>query len=301
MEIKSGVNNLRKKQKRGLEATRARYGYTFVLPWVIGLIVFFIEPIFSSIWYAFCKVNIEPGGIITKFVALDNFKWLIFKDPDFLDELVSSIGYMFYSFPLIIAFSLVVAIMLNREFVGRTMMRMLFFLPIVITASAILPLLSGEDVRLPIFYGDGADNAVEVLQRLQIPDFLSEFCTFMLTSSTKIIYSSAVQIILFIGGLQNIPASLYEVSKIEGANKWEEFWLITVPSLRHVISLVIIYTMIELFTSTDNGLVQRAYNWITTQDYNKSSSLLWMYFVIVIAVIGLIYGAYTKFCMKKWE
>lgn len=292
---------MRKKRKRGLEATRARAGYTFVLPWVIGLIIAFIEPLFSSIWYAFCKVTIEPGGIITKFVALENFEWLLFKDPDFLDKLVSSIGYMFYSFPLIIAFSLVVAIMLNRAFVGRTVMRMLFFLPIVITASAILPLLSGEDVRLPIFYGEGTDNAVAVLQKLQIPDFLSSFCTFMLTSSTKIIYGSAVQIILFIGGLQNIPASLYEVSKIEGANKWEEFWLITVPSLRHVISLVIIYTMIELFTSTDNWLVQRAYNWITTQDYNKSSSLLWMYFLIVIAVIGAIYAAYTKFCMKKWE
>lgn len=288
-------------KKRSLEGMRTRYGYTFVLPWVIGLLVFFIKPLFSSIWYAFCRVTVEPGGIITEFNGLENFKWLLLKDPDFLDELVSSIGYMFYSFPLIIAFSLIVAIMLNKEFFGRTMMRMLFFLPIVITASAILPLLSGDDVRLPIFYGDGADNAVAVLQKLQIPDFLSSFCTFMLTSSTKIIYGSAVQIILFLGGLQNIPASLYEVSEIEGANKWEEFWLITVPSLRHVISLVIIYTMIDLFTNTDNSLVQRAYNWITTQDYNKSSALLWLYFVIVITVIGAIYGAYTKFCVKKWE
>ncbi len=299
--MKAGVKKVRKKHRGGLEADRARHGYLFVLPWIIGLIVFFIVPLFSSIWYAFCKVSIEPGGIITKFVKLENFKWLLFKDPDFLDRLVSSIGYMFYSFPLIIAFSLVVAIMLNREFVGRGFMRMLFFLPIVITASAILPLLSGEDVRLPIFYGDGSDNAVMILEKLKIPDFLSSFCTFMLTSATKIIYSSAVQIVLFIGGLQNIPASLYEVSKIEGANKWEEFWLITVPSLRHVISLVIIYTMIDLFTNTDNWLVQRAYNWITTQDYDKSSSLLWMYFLIVIIIIGAIYAAYNKFCMKKWE
>jgi ABC-type sugar transport system permease subunit len=299
--MKAEVSVLRKKRNKGLETMRARYGYAFVFPWIIGLLVFFIEPLFSSIWYAFCDVLIEPGGIATKFVSLENFKWLLFKDPDFLDRLVSSLGYMFYSFPLIIAFSLVVAIMLNREFFGRTMMRMLFFLPIVITASAILPLLGGEDVRLPIFYGEGTDNAVTILEKLQIPDFLSSFCTFMLTSATKIIYSSAVQIILFIGGLQNIPASLYEVSQIEGANKWEEFWLITVPSLRHVISLVIIYTMIELFTSTDNWIVQRAYNWITTQDYDKSSALLWMYFLIVIVVIGAIYGAYTKFCMKKWE
>lgn len=290
-----------KKRKKGLESIRARYGYTFVFPWIIGLILFFIIPVCSSICYAFCMVTVEPGRIVTEFVFLDNFKWLLFKDPNFFDRLVSSMGYMFYSFPLIIAFSFAVAVLLNRKFVGRTMMRMLFFLPIVITSSAILPLLGGESVRLPIFYGDGTENAIAVIERLQIPDFLSSFCTFMLTSATKIIYNSAVQIILFIGGLQNIPSSLYEVSQIEGANKWEELWLITIPCLRHVISLVMIYTMIDLFTSTDNWIVQRAYDWITTQDYNKSSAMLWFYFVIVIVSIGIIYGLYTKFCMKKWE
>ena len=134
-----------------------------------------------------------------------------------------------------------------------------------------------------------------------MPTQIGTLLTKYLAGVFGIIWSCGIQTILFLGGLQSIPQSLYEVSKIEGANKWEEFWKITVPMLRHVISLVIIYTMIELFTSTDNWLVQRAYNWITTQDYNKSSSLLWMYFLIVIAVIGAIYGAYTKFCIKKWE
>ena len=94
---------------------------------------------------------------------------------------------------------------------------------------------------------------------------------------------------------------MYEVSKIEGANKWEEFWLITVPSLRHIISLVMIYTMIELFVSMDNALVSVAYDKMLAQDFGNSSAMLWIYFVIVLAIIGTVYLLYQRFCIKKWE
>ena len=94
---------------------------------------------------------------------------------------------------------------------------------------------------------------------------------------------------------------MYEVSKIEGANKWEEFWLITVPSLRHIISLVMIYTMIELFVSFDNSVVSKAYSMMVDQHYGESSARLWIYFIIVLAIIGTVYLLYQKLCVKKWE
>lgn len=292
---------MKKRKRGGLLAIQQRYGYMFVFPWVIGLLLFFFIPVFSSMWYAFCEVSIEPGKIATDFVGFANFKWLIGTDPDFFDQLASSVTYMLYSFPMIIAFSLAIAVMLNKQFFGRGLLRALFFLPIVITASAVLPLLGGNDVQLPIFYNDGAVNTASLIENLNIPGPLQNFVGFLLNSTTKITYGSAVQILLFLGGLQNIPNSLYEVSKIEGANKWEEFWMITVPSLRHIITLVILYTMIDLFASADNAVVQRSYDWITTQEYNKSSSSLWLYFVIVIAVIGVIYAAYHRLCIRRWE
>ena len=110
-----------------------------------------------------------------------------------------------------------------------------------------------------------------------------------------------MQTVLFIAGLQSIPASLYEVSKLEGANKWEEFWLITVPSLRHIISLVLIYTMIELFVDTNNTLVANAYSRMLNQDYGNSSAMLWLYFAVVLVVIGAIYLLYQRYCVKHWE
>ena len=94
---------------------------------------------------------------------------------------------------------------------------------------------------------------------------------------------------------------MYEVSKIEGANKWEEFWLVTVPNLRHIISLVIIYSMIDMFGQIRNTVVTRARSLMDSQDFGTSSAMLWFYFMIVLAVIGTVYALYHKFCIKKWE
>ena len=90
-----------------------------------------------------------------------------------------------------------------------------------------------------------------------------------------------MQIILFLAGLQGIPDSLYEVSKIEGANKWDEFWRITVPMLRHVLLLVIIYTMISQFTNSNNKVVSNALVLMKDMQYDMAAAMLWFYFVIV--------------------
>ena len=110
-----------------------------------------------------------------------------------------------------------------------------------------------------------------------------------------------MQTILFLAGLQSIPASLYEVSKIEGANKWEEFWKITIPMLRHVISLVIIYTMISLFTAADNSIMSAAVKLMSAMDYGVASAMLWFYFIIALSFIGIALVLYNKLCVKKWE
>ncbi len=292
---------MQKKKINGLDKLQRKYAYIFVGPWTFGLLAFFLYPLISSLRYVFSDVSIEPGKVVVDFIGLDNMKYLLFTDPNFTNNLMQSIGQMFYSLPLIMAFSLIIAVMLNRKFVGRSAFRALFFLPILITSSAILSVLGGETLNFQIFSEEGFVNPNEIISNLNIPDAFSDLVSFLLGAMSTIIYKSAVQIILFLGGLQNIPDSLYEVSKIEGANKWEEFWLITIPGLRNHISLVIIYTMIDLFTSTDNILVQNSYNRMSSQEYGLSSAQLWLYFMIVILAIGVIYYLYNRFCMKKWE
>ncbi len=293
------------KKPSGLESKRMRYGYTFVAHWVIGLIIFFAYPLISSIKYGFNDVRITPGNIVTEYVGLKHFKQILSVDPTYVTDLRDSLGMMFYSLPIIISISLILAVLLNQKFKGRTFFRAIFFLPVMMSTSVVMNILSGEFVTIPLFStgesGTGIIDYQSILANLNVPDELTPILTFLLSNTINLVWNCGVQTILFLAGLQSIPSSLYEVSKIEGANKWEEFWWITVPSLRNIISLVMIYTMIDLFADMKNEVVDRAYSLMVGQQFGESSARLWVYFVIVLAVIGTVYGLYQRLCVKRWE
>ena len=102
--------------------------------------------------------------------------------------------------------------------------------------------------------------------------------------------------------MQSIPDSLYEVSKVEGATKWEEFWFITLPMLARTLILVIIFTMVELITDKSNAVMERAYTFMgVASNYGKASAMLWIYFAIVGTFIALVMLIYSKVFLKRWD
>ncbi len=293
------------KKKRGLESLRSRYGYTFIAHWALGLILFFVVPTISSLIYSFSKIFILDTGFKLEFLGLANFKEILFENPDYLTNIRDAVGSMFYSLPIVVALSLILAVLLNQKFPGRTLFRIIFFLPVVIASSVIVRMLSDPTVNAQIFNlsseGQGVINYETILGNLNLPAQISDALIFILSNAVSLAWSCGVQTILFLAGLQSIPASLYEVSKIEGANKWEEFWKITIPMLRHVISLVIIYTMISLFTAADNSIMSAAVKLMSAMDYGVASAMLWFYFIIALSFIGIALVLYNKLCVKKWE
>lgn len=300
---------IKKKKRGGIEALRRRYGYAFVSHWIIGLILFFIIPFFYSIAYSFSEMVVSgkngSADVYLKYVGLSNFKMILGENPEYVDNLTEAVGAMFYSLPMIVALSLILAVLLNQKYRGRGIMRVIFFLPVIIESSVIVRLLSSGSINAPIFNmsteGTGVFDYATILANLNLPNELSQYFTFFLSNAVTLTWSCGIQIVLFLAGLQGIPESLYEVSKIEGANKWEEFWLITVPMLRHVLSLVIVYTMISMFTSANNKIMSNAIELMRITNYGQAASMLWFYFIIVLAIIGIVLGLYNRFCIKKWE
>lgn len=299
------------KPQSGLVARRERMGYTFVAHWGLGLLLFFLVPLISSLVYAFSNMTITEEGVQTVFVGLEHFDTILNENAYYVKNLTSSLGLIAYTLPIVLSLSLILAIVLNQQFVGRTVFRAIFALPIIIATSPIIGLLSNYKVGAPIFnmesgaeqggYG-GVINYGEILRNLNLPSEINTMLSDLLSNVFSIIWSCGVQTILFLAGLQSIPAQLYEVSKIEGANKWEEFWFVTVPSLRHVITLVLIYTMIQLFTATDNPLMIQAFVLLKEkQIYDESSAMLWLYFGIVLGAMGIVLGLYNRLCIRKWE
>ena len=294
-----------KKKHKSYEVMRQRYGYTFVAHWILGLLLFSIVPIIESLIYSFESIKITDHGFETKFVGFKNFKYLLVSDPNYVDNLADSVMSIIYSLPMIVALSLILAVLLNHRYRGRAVFRLIFFLPVIFSSSIVVKLLSDPSINAPIFNmtaeGEGVFDYYAILGQLSIPAQIRDILVFFISNSINLTWSCGIQTILFLAGLQGISDSLYEVSKIEGATKWQEFWMITVPMLRSILSLVVIYTMIALFTSANNKIMMDAVQLTKETNYETVSAMLWFYFVIVIAVIGIVMLFYNKRFVKKWE
>lgn len=294
------------KKHRGLDTLKSRYGLAFISPWILGMILFFIYPIIHSVIISFSKLKITQDGVISKFIGIESYHTILAKDPEYLDNLLSSFSEMLVSLPFILIVSMVLAIMLNGEFGGRIFFRGLFFLPVIFATGDVLQL----------FLNVGAWNATstavsesvsfsmmdftEILRGLNLPQFMETYISKALSNIFMLVWQSGIQTILILAGLQSIPELLYEVAKVEGATKWEEFWFITLPCLMRTIFLVIIFTLIELVSSTGNDLVKNAYQQFELMEYGLGSAMLWFYFLFVGVLVAVFYTVYCKAFLKKW-
>lgn len=300
---------MRRRKATGIERLKVRYGRMFVIPWTIGFILFFLVPLVESIAYAFSHVSLVDENMLT-FAGLEHFRYLIKDDLNFIDNLKDAVISFIYSLPIIVALSMIFALILNQKFRGRLFARAVFFLPVIIATGVVMKFVTGEAIgngaALNTAMGDTQSYSGiqfdQLLINLGLPQSVTELLSDYIARVFNLVWSCGIQILLFVAGMQSIPDQLYEVSKIEGATAWEEFWFVTFPMLGNVTFLVLIYTIVDLFTAFDNPIMTQAYDLISKNSlYDRSSAILWGYFVVVGVVGGLILLAYNRFLMKKWN
>lgn len=310
------IPDLNAKHVRGIESKKSFYGRMFILPWEIGMLLFFIAPLINSLRYAFSYVKPEPGQMYKEWVGLGNFNYIFGEDNTFTDKLTSALSDFFTSLPIIVIVSLILALILNSNFKGRIFFRGIFFVPVIVATGVVMTLLSnsygtyGQIIQLSSKVTADAYSAVgvtsgldftEMLRELQLPDEIRETLDTLITNIFNTIWTCGIPVVLFISGLQTIPAQLYEASKVEGATKWEEFWYITLPMLGQTLLLVIVFTLIELFTQANNEVITWAYDLMQNVEYGLASAALWVYFAIIAAITGAIIVVFSKTCLKRWE
>lgn len=298
---------MRNKKIRGIDRLKARYGHMFVLPWIIGFILFFALPLIQSFSYSFSNVILQDGGFSIDFLGLKNYKTIIMEDPDYLKYLQGSVSSFLYSLPVILVLSLVMALILNQKFRGRLFFRSLFFFPVIIASGFVMELLSvttfsgGASSGVSDSFTGNMFQASDLINGLGLPAQIGDYLGNLINKIFDLIWSSGIQTILFISGLQSVPDSLYEVSKVEGATKWEEFWFVTFPSLSHVTLLVAVFTMIELFTAKTSPVIKSSYDLMKSGNYDETSAMLWFYFLIIGAIMGLLIWLYRRYLARRWE
>lgn len=295
------------KKNRGIDSIKDKYGQIFTTPWFIGIIIFFLIPMLQSVYFSFSEVTLIPGGMKLDFVGLKNYKDILFSDPDYLKNLSSAITSFLYQIPIILLLSLVLALFLNQKFRGRLFFRALFFLPVIIATGTVITWIfktTGSDLNnlgVSETYTASMFSVKDIINWLQIDGQIAEYITQTISKIFDLIWSCGIQTVLFLAGLQSIPGTLYEASRVEGATKWEEFWFITFPMLSRVTLLVLVFTIVEQMTSTRIRIISKTYSMMTAGTYDKTSAMLWFYFLVVGGVMGILIFMYNRAFMRRWD
>lgn len=297
---------MKNKSKSILISRRNRYGYVFITPWIIGFLLFFLIPLGQSIYYSFCKITTGSAGFVFDFVKWDNYRYIFQQDLSYTENLLDAVVAFLYSLPLTVILSLVLAVILNQKFRGRLLARAVFFLPVIIATGVVMDIFNTDVMADQLRDGTtsymlGGVNFELILMRLDLPQTLIEPMLAFIQDIFDLVWGCGVQTILFIAGLQSVPAHLYEVSRVEGSTGWEDFWFITLPMLSNILILVIVYTIIDLFTKNDNPVMGQAYEFMRgSQNYDQSSAMLWTYFAVVGAIIA-VFMLLLRLVMRRWD
>lgn len=305
VSVKKDVNGKRKKIRRmPYEKRKALYGYGFISLWFVGTLMFFLIPLGKSLWYSFNEVKIETGGIVTEWKGLGMYSYALNEDRYFADNLGDMLLETLWKTPLILIFSLFIAVILNQKFRGRTLSRAIFFLPVIIVTGPVFKIISGDidatgntgaEQFSTMFSTNLVGKLMQFLGIYGLSDKMNTIISVVADNIFGIVWSSGIQILLFLAALQNIPPSAKEAAQLEGATAWEYFWKITFPYVSPFILANLIFTVIDSFTSPMNTVMKRILEMKSEWRYGEASAMAWIYFIIVLAAVGLISKLVNKF------
>ncbi len=295
-----------KKQKNklaGLQRRKAIAGYIFILPFIVGFLVFMVKPFFQSLYMSFCTVEVGAGNFDPVWKGIDNYIRAFRIDPEFTRLLTEEISRMVIDSLAIMVFSFFVALILNQKFKGRALVRAIFFLPVILSSGVILGLETDNSLMAQVQVaieenttGISITAAVEnILRTAGVGVRAFETVFEIIDNIYNIAISSGIQIIIFLSGLQTISTSMYEAADIEGCTKWESLWKITFPMISSMFLVNWIYTIIDFCMRSDNEVIDKITKVMVEQiNYGFSSAMTWIYFIIVIAFVGI-----TSFFISK--
>lgn len=295
-----------KKQKNklaGLQKRKAISGYLFISPFIIGFLVFMVKPLFNSLYMSFCTVELGSGIFTSTYVGLENFHKAFLVDPEFNRLLVEEFTRMLLYSLGIMVFSFFVSLILNQTFKGRALVRAIFFLPVILSSGVILGLETdnqlmdtlAQTIEMTTQNVSITDTLEEILRTVGVGVRAFEEVFVLIDNIYDVAIASGIQIIIFLSGLQTIPSSMYEAASIEGCTKWESLWKITFPMISSLFLVNWIYTVIDFCMRSDNAVIEKIQLVMIGQmNYGFASAMSWIYFLIVLAFVGL-----TSFFISK--
>lgn len=297
MTKKETTQSKPKKEKKvhirmgSLERREALAGLTFMIPWFIGAAVFLAYPLITSFWYALNNIRITPMGKTFRFLGYGNFTQILLSDQQFLPDLVDYVISTLISVPVIVVFALLIAMMLNQKIKLKGFFRLIFFLPVIIVSGPILGMLNGQNA--------GSISALDTQAITQaissvLPAIVAKPIGDVFSNMVTILWYSGVQILIFLSALQKINSSMYEAARIDGASDWECFWKITLPTIKPMIVLNLVYTTVFISNNDQNAIIvlikAAMFSGTSEKGYGYAAAMAWLYSLVVLLLVGLFAG-----------
>lgn len=283
------------------QKNEAKWGLIFVAPTIIGLLILNYYPIFETVYQSFCKTG--DFGIGNKFIGLKNYITL-FHDKEVFQTLFNAVKYAAVSLPLTIIISLVLAVLLNRKMKGRGIYRTIFFLPMVCAPAAtamVWKWIFNQQYGL-------LNHILDIDVAWVTNPAIAWLCIVIIGVWGGI----GNNMILFLGGLQDIPKDYYEAAAIDGSTGVHSFFHITIPLLSPMLFFVIqtgIIGALQLFDlpymvmdkssrawSTVKSITYLFYEYAFERSDRGYGATIVMFMIVIIGIITFI----LQKSEKKW-
>lgn len=266
-------------------------GFWYVLPYVLGLLVFTAIPFVASLWLSFTDYRLMQGS---EFVGLRNYVDLFTDDRTFAKSLNVTLLYVAMTVPLKLAFALFIAVVLNYKLKGIGFFRTAYYVPSILGGSIAIAVLWRY-----IFADTGLMNIALTSVGFEAVNWFGNPGTALFTITLLRLWQFGSAMVIFLAALQSIDKSLYEAAAIDGANKWRTFVSITLPLLTPVIFFNLIMQMVQAFQEfngpyviTNGGPLKSTYLlplYIYEMAFKKfdmgyASAIAWVLFAIIMVL-----------------
>ena len=287
-------------KKVSLTRKKTRYGWIFISPFLLGFVMVYAKVFLQSVLFSFSEVTTDSAEFV-RWVGFAHYKEVLMVNTEFNKAVVDSIVGTLVNVPVVLIFSLFIAVLLSQKLRARGLFRAVFFLPVIL-ATGIIARAEMNNAITGAMWGagsieTGAGAAASLMGNMDLQQYLgslriSPAFVGYITNAVNNIYGilniSGVQILIFLAGLQSISPAVYESAAIEGATGWESFWKITFPMISPLILLNLVYSIIDSFTNSQNQLI------LLIEEVGKSygkvrigvaSSMAWIYSALTIVLV----------------
>ena len=294
---------MKKKSHRtkSFQRRQDKYGYLFMLPWILGFLVFTMIPFVMTIYLSFTDVKQDIRGFNIEFTGIYNYRQVFLVNTDFTPALVSFLGMIIPYTLVVVIMSFILAMLLNTIVKGKALYRTVYFLPVVVLSGPVMyqlmnltPEVEGQVNELYSSF------LIRMIQSYSPP--AADAMVSLFDNLSIILWFTGIPIVLFINGLQKINPSLYEAARIDSATSWQILWKITMPIIRPTALIVTVFTIVQLGgMDTINPVLvmikERTMN--TSGGFGYAATISWIYSLVVLLIIGAAFVLFRERRIKE--